>query len=155
MCRFLPPGSELAPMFQTIATVAPATQPHSTRHSWLTCALHLFARIFQLLTIQLIDSTFTGGGKVFTERGLKLKPGWMRAQFMYLEYRNSSLLNQCVHLLSVGCGCAVITLHHHKFFHCEALCTNCKQLCSPCEANFSKSSSDPLCRPRALVSLLL
>ena len=107
---------------------------HPSAHGALG-ALHLFARIFQFLTNQLIDSTFTGGGNVFTARGLKLKPGWLRAQFMHLENRNPSLLNECVHLLSVGCVC-----RHHaapsQFFHCQLLCIDCKQLCSPCEANF-------------------
>ena len=40
-------------------------------------------------------------------------------------------------------------------FHCELLCTNCKQLCNPCEASFSRSSLGSLCRPRVLVSLRL
>ena len=59
----------------------------------------------QFLTIQLTDSTFTVGGYVFTDRGLKLPPIWLCAQFMHLECLDPSLLNECVHLLSFGCVC--------------------------------------------------
>ena len=94
MCLFLPQVQNLRHFFKQLQrerlqlSHSPPVSPRRT------CALDLFARIFQLLTIQLIDSTFTGGGNVFNERGLKLKPGWLRAQFIHLEYRNPSLLNE-------------------------------------------------------------
>ena len=56
---------------------APVTRPLSTRqHLAHLCSLS-FCKQFSVtqLTIQLIDSTYTGGGNVFTERGPKLPPG--------------------------------------------------------------------------------
>ena len=69
-----------------------------------------------------------------------------------LEYRYPSLLNECVHLHSVGFVCTIIALHNHDFFIGNSLCTSYKKLCNPCEASFSRSSSRSLCRPRVLVS---
>ena len=133
MCLCLPPSSVLAPICQTV-TGATATGPPSTRQPLAhlcSCFLHAF---FSFST-QLIDSAFTGGGNVFTGRGLKLKPGWLRAQFMHLEYRYPGLLDECVHLLSVGCVC-----RHHaapsQVYQCQPLCNNYNQLCRPCKANF-------------------
>ena len=116
MCPFLPPDSELAPIFQTSVTGAPATRPLSTRQPLAhSCSSSFCTHFFSFSPFSSSTVTFTGVGNVFTERSLKLKPSWLRAQFMHLENRNPSLLNECGHLLSVGCVCAVITMHHHIF----------------------------------------
>ena len=123
------------PIFQITATGAPATRPLSTRQ----LLAHLCSSSFHKQTIQLIESTFAGGGNVFTKRSFKLLSGWSRAQFMHLEYRFPSLHNECVRLLSVGCVCTIFALHHHDFYR-QLLCTNYKQLCNPSEASLLRSS---------------
>ena len=123
------------------------------RH-WCTCALHLYARIFQFLTIELIDSTFTGSRDVFTKSGHKLRPGWLCAQLLHLQYRSPGLLNKCVCTCSALAVCVPSSRCTITIFHYRLLCTNCKQLCSVCEASFPKSSSVSLRRLHALVSPL-
>ena len=44
-----------------------------------------------------------GCRNVFAERSFKLLPSWLRTQFVHLQDRYSSFLNECVRLLSVGC----------------------------------------------------
>ena len=108
-------------VFTQLATGAPATRPLSTRHLLAHLCSSSFCTLFSASHLSSSSTVHSqAGGNVFTERGLKLKPSNLRAQFMHLEYRNPSLLNECVHLLSVGCVC-----RHHaapsQFCHSRLL----------------------------------
>ena len=46
---------------------------------------------------------------------------WLRAQLVHLEDRYPSFLNECVHLLNVGCLCATLTLYHDEFLNVNHL----------------------------------
>ena len=71
---------------------------HPSAPEALEC-FHLFTYIFQLFAMELVDNTVTGCRDVSAEGSVKLL--------------QSRLLNECVHLLSVGFVSAVLSLHHN------------------------------------------
>ena len=109
----------------------------------------IFTRILTLFTIKFVNNTFACCKNVCTERSFKLFPGWLRTQFVHLEDRYPSFLNECVHLLSVCRVSAIFTLHHD-----DLLIVNRIRPCSPFEASIP--SRHPIlsvafvCSPRLL-----
>ena len=63
--------------------------------SWSTLCFAIFKTHFQTFTIKLVDETFAGCRKVFTERSLKFLQGWVRNSYILKIGIQASSMSPC------------------------------------------------------------
>ena len=154
MCPFVPSDTELALIFQLIVTGASVTRSLSIRQSLTHFCSSFFCMYFSV-SHHSAHRQYIHRWRECAQRKRSQIEVRLTACCVHTSWISKSKSTQWVRALTQRW---LDVWHHHtvtSFFFFHSLCINYEQLCSPYEDNFSKSSSDSLCRPRALVSSLL